>query len=716
MTEPAEPRPLPEPLARLAGAHGVATWYGGWRGGRVEVSEQTVVTVLGALGVDASTPEAVEAALAEAEERPWRRTLPPVVVVTGDQRRSLPVHVPHGAAVTVRVVLEGGGERVLAQEDRWVEPRVVDGAEVGEATFVVPAGLPLGWHELRADVDGAGRTTAPLVVTPARLGLPAALRRGRQRWGFMSQLYSVRSERSWGLGDLADLAELLDWSGRELGADFLLVNPLAAAEPVGRMSPSPYLPSSRRFVNPIYLRVEDVRETAYLSAEQRARVDALAAEQRATNADPDALERDPVWAAKREALELVHAVPRTGSRQAAFDAFRRREGRGLADFALWCALAEHFGADGPWPDAVQDPDHPETQALRERLAPRTDFYAWLQWLADEQLAAAQAAARRAGMALGVVHDLAVGVHPEGADSWALRGVLASGVSVGAPPDDFNQQGQDWSQPPWRPDALAEAAYHPFRDLVRTILRHAGGLRVDHIIGLFRLWWVPQGQLPSAGTYVHYDHDALIGILALEAHRAGAVVIGEDLGVVEPWVRVYLRERGVLGTSVLWFEKDSEQRPILPEAWRELCLATVTTHDLPPTAGYLAHEHVELRERLGLLTQPVATEREQDADAQATVLARLRELGLLAEDAGEQQVVEALHRYLLRTPSRLVGVSLADAVGERRTQNQPGTSDEYPNWRVPLADGEGRAVLVEDLREQPRVLALAEVFADASARR
>lgn len=714
MSSSTDAHPLSEELARLAGVHGVATSYGSWRGGRVEVSEDTVVAVLGALGVDAATPAAVRAALAAAEERPWRRTLPPVVVLTDEQRLVVPVHVPHGAGVNVGVALEGGGVVALEQEQRWVDPREVDGALVGEASFVVPAGLPLGWHVLRADVEGAGTASAPLVVTPARLSLPASLGEHGQRWGFMAQLYSVRSRASWGLGDLGDLAALLEWSGRDLGADLLLVNPLQAAEPVGRMSPSPYLPSSRRFVNPVYVRVEDVPETAQLDPAAAGVVADLARELRARNTDAGSLERDPVWAAKRRALELVHAVPRSAQRQAAFEAFREQEGQGLTDFALWCALAEHFGPGQPWPEEAHDPRGEAVRALAGQLSARIDFYAWLQWVADEQLAAAQAAATSAGMALGVVHDLAVGVHPEGADAWALRGVLASGVSVGAPPDDFNQQGQDWSQPPWRPDALAEAGYLPFRDLVRTILRHAGGLRVDHIIGLFRLWWVPAGQLPSAGTYVHYDHEALVGILALEAHRAGAVVIGEDLGVVEPWVRVHLRERGVLGTSVLWFEKDSAQQPIPPEQWRELCLATVTTHDLPPTAGYLAHEHVALRDRLGLLTQPVEEERAQDAAAQATVLARLRELGLLTEGAGEQEVVEALHRYLLLTPSRLLGVSLADAVGERRTQNQPGTSDEYPNWRVPLADGRGRAVLVEDLRTDPRVASLAAVFAGARA--
>jgi len=278
--------------------------------------------------------------------------------------------------------------------------------------------------------------------------------------------------------------------------------------------------------------------------------------------------------------------------------------------------------------------------------------------------------------------------------------------VGAPPDPFNQLGQNWLQPPWRPDALEASAYAPFRDLIRAVLRHAGGIRVDHIIGLFRLWWVPQGSTPKDGTYVRYDHEALVGILALEAQRSGAVVVGEDLGVVEPWVRTYLEERGVFGTSILWFEKDAESRPLPPEQWRELCLATVTTHALPPTAGYLAGEHVDLRDRLGLLTRPVEEERKVDDAERESVLAFLRERGLLNGEASEQQVVEALHRFLTWTPSRLLGVSLADAVGDRRTINQPGTDEEYPNWRVALADGSGEPLLLEDVVRSRRARSLA----------
>jgi hypothetical protein len=328
---------------------------------------------------------------------------------------------------------------------------------------------------------------------------------------------------------------------------FVLVNPLHAAEPIPPMEPSPYLPVTRRFVNPVYLRVEDIPEYSYLTGAALEEIERIGLLQRITNESRDQLDRDAVWGAKRTALAMIHAVPRAAGREANYQAFLAREGEGLVDFATWCALAERHGlAWDEWPEELQDPRSPSVEKARAELAERVDFFCWLQWVVDEQLGGAQRAATEAGMPLGIVHDLAVGVHPVGADTWALQDVLARGVNVGAPADAFNQQGQDWSQPPWRPDALAELAYGPYRDMVRTILRHAGGIRVDHVIGLFRLWWVPQGSAPSAGTYVRYDHEALVGILALEAYRSGALVVGEDLGTVEPWVRDYLADRGILG--------------------------------------------------------------------------------------------------------------------------------------------------------------------------
>nr|WP_247602026.1 4-alpha-glucanotransferase [Cellulomonas denverensis] len=685
----------------MARAHGVDTEFDTFGGGRAEASPDTLVAVLAALGVDARTPERIEVALREVADDPWRRVLPPVVVHRQGRSGELLVHVAHGDPVSVRIELESGGVIELPQADAWVPPRMVDGREVGRATFLLPEGLPLGWHRLRADGPSAG-THTPLAVVPDRLELPAAIA-DHPRWGLMVQLYSVRSQESWGLGDLRDLADLAWLTGTE-GADFLLINPLHAAEPVPPLTPSPYLPTSRRFINSLYLRVEDVHEAGYLSAADRALVEWAAEPALALDGDDGPIDRDAVWAAKRQALEVLFAVPRTPARALAFAEFRRREGQGLEDFALWCALVEREGP-GPWPEDLRDPQAPGARRARTELADRIAFHSWLQWLCDQQLGDAQRAAREAGMAVGVMHDLAVGVHPDGADAWALGGVLAGAASVGAPPDMYNQQGQDWSQPPWHPAELARAAYRPYRELLRTVFRHAGAVRIDHIMGLFRLWWIPRGQAPGTGTYVRYDPEAMLGILLLEAHRAGAVVIGEDLGVVEPGVRELLADRGVLGTSVLWFEQDGDGRPLPPQDYRRLALSTVTTHDLPPTAGYLAEEHVALRDRLGLLTEPVPVVRARARAERERMLAALREQGLVGPDPTEREVVEALHRYVLRTPSVLVGVSLADAVGERRAQNQPGTDTEYPNWKVPLADGAGRLVPLEQLAGHPRFRSL-----------
>ncbi|MBI4939593.1 MAG: 4-alpha-glucanotransferase [Actinobacteria bacterium] len=701
----AAPEELSQHLVELAHVYGVATEFWDWQGRHTVVPRRTILAVLDALGVVARTEDEITFALGEARDRSWRRTLPNVVVTRAGQTPRVPVHVDHGQPVEVWVETEDGERRPLGQEDRWVEPRVVTGRLVGQASFLVPADLPLGWHTLYARHSG-GLSACPLVVTPARLELPEQVAQ-RRAWGFMTQLYSVRSKQSWGTGDLADLAEIADWSAREHGAGFVLVNPMHAAEPIAPMEPSPYLPTTRRFVNPIYLRVEDVREVAYMPSTDRAIVEWQAEELWALNDAPGELDRDRVWEAKKNALETVFAQPRSAARQRQFEAFCVREGQGLVDYATWCALAERYGLPAAgWPSHARDPRSQSVAQIREELADRVEFHMWLQWCLDEQLAAAQRAAKNAGMPLGIMHDLAVGVHPDGADTWALSDVLATDVTVGAPPDAFNQQGQDWSQPPWRPDRLADLGYAPYRDMLRTILRHAGGLRVDHIIGLFRLWWVPRGAGPDEGTYVRYDHEALVGILALEAHRAGAVVVGEDLGTVEPWARDYLRERGILGTSILWFEKDHTGRPLAPQAWRELCLATVTTHDLPPTAGYLAGEHIELRQRLGLLTRSIEEEIAVDEADRLAVLRQLTELGLLGERSTERERVEALHRFITWTPARLLGVALADAVGDRRAMNQPGTSREYPNWRLPLADGVGQPVLLEDVMTSVRAASLA----------
>jgi 4-alpha-glucanotransferase len=696
-------------LVELASRFGVATDYEDWTGRRVEVPESTVVAVLAALGVAAGTEPERIAALKAHDRAYWARSLPPTILGRAGAQTTFWVHVTHGHPAEVWLELEDGTVRTgVRQVDNFTAPFDLDGRWIGEASFVLPDDLPLGYHRVHLRSGDEELSTA-LIVTPGWLGLPERLG-ARRVWGFATQLYSVRSRQSWGVGDLTDLTDLAVWSATAHGAGYVLVNPLHAAAPTTPMEPSPYLPTSRRFVNPLYLRVEAIPEFAYLR--KRRRLWRLGDDVRQHANTIDTIDRDAAWAAKRTALQLVFRVPRSAGRDLAYAAFCAREGSALDDFATWCALAEHYGDDWhQWPESLR---HPGADGVAEFVAEHpdaVDFHRWLQWQLDEQLAAAQSQAVRAGMSLGVVHDLAVGVHPNGADAWALQDVLALGVTAGAPPDEFNQLGQDWSQPPWRPDQLEEQAYQPFRAMIRSVLRHAGGVRIDHIIGLFRLWWIPRGAAPTRGTYVCYDHEAMIGIVALEAHRASALVVGEDLGTVEPWVRDYLRARGVLGTSILWFEldRDGDGGPLPAERWREYCLSSVTTHDLPPTAGYLAGDHVRLRDSLGLLTRPVD---EELAAAQAELAAwvgELRRVGLLPKHADLDQTVIALYQYLGRTPSRLLGVSLTDAVGDRRTQNQPGTTDEYPNWRVPLAGPDGHPMMLEDVFIDPRAIALAEAM-------
>ncbi|GLU47933.1 4-alpha-glucanotransferase [Nocardiopsis ansamitocini] len=659
-------------LIRLAEEHGVSTSYVDWKGAHVKVPPSTLRHVLGALGLDVRDPRA---ALEAHWEHQSKRLLPAAVVVR--QGRAPDLRLPDGART-------------------WVELAGGDWAEPGTS-------LPLGVHLLHVE-HGDRRERAPILVAPNRLAGAQAGAPVRQL-GLMAQLYSVRSRASWGIGDLRDLAELSDWAARDLGASFTLINPIHATEPVAPLEPSPYLPVGRRYASALYIRIEDVPEYAGLTPAQREQVQALAAGPRDRSRGSELLDRDSVWTAKRAALEILHRVRRTPERETALRAYLDREGSDLVEYATWCALAEEHGFDyRSWPEPLRDVRGSVVGAEALHRWGTVDFHRWVQWVLDEQLAAAQASARAAGMGTGIVHDLAVGVQGGGSDAWMYGDVLTPGIQVGAPPDAFNQQGQGWGQPPWHPIRLAEEGYLPFVSQMRQVMRHAGGVRVDHVMGLFRLWWVPEGASPAEGAYVRYDHEGMVGALLLAAHESGALVVGEDLGTVEPWVRDHLSERGVLGTSVLWFERDSSGEPRRPETWRTDCLATVATHDLPPVASYIAAEHVDLRNRLGLLTRPVEEER-ADAESQvAEWCALLVGLGLLDASvdpvADPAAVVKALHAYLGRTPSSMVGVALTDLVGDRRMQNQPGTSTEYPNWRIPLTDAEGRPVLLDELIADP----------------
>jgi 4-alpha-glucanotransferase len=701
--------PVQDDLAELAAAFGVATSYRDSAERTVEVGADVVVDVLAALDVDASSPEAVREALAA---RRSRSGLPPTVVAPTD------------------LELPGPGELTL--EDGTVR-------SVSSLDAAAAADLPVGYHRLRC-----GDAEATVLVAPPRL--PEVPR----TWGWMVQVYSLHSADSWGCGDLVDLRDVLTAAATQ-GAGAVLTNPLHALRLDPTVESSPYSPSSRRFLHPVSLRVQGTPAYRAAPAHVRHAVDRLAPGGRTADVLDETpgttdgtaedgrglIDYDEVWSAKRSALALlrpfagsVGALPDLADREAPLvpggflappgvdddvehpstDEALAAEHRAalaamdpaLRDVATWFALAERHGPEWrTWPEDLRSPDGAGVPDARADLADRIVFHAWCQYLLDLQLADAHAATF--GMPVGLIADLAVGCAPDGADAWALQSFLAPGVHVGAPPDDFNQRGQDWSLPPWRPDRLAEAGYGPLRDMLSAVLRHADGVRIDHVAGLWRLWWIPPGREATEGTYVSYDAEAMLAVLAIEATRAGGIVVGEDLGTVEPEVTEGLADRGMLGCAVLWFERDDHGDLLPPQQWPETSLGTISTHDLPTAVGFLRDEHVGAREAAGLLTDPDEARKQAERD-RSELLALLVAQGLLAEgDTDEERVVAAMHGLLARASSRVVLAAFTDVLDEPRQPNLPGTTDAYPNWRIPLP------LSVEELLRDPRVQATVRVL-------
>ena len=500
------------------------------------------------------------------------------------------------------------------------------------------------------------------------------------------------------MGDTQDLADLTAIVARD-GANFLQVNPLHAPQPCFPQETSPYLPVSRRWASPLYIRPEAIDEYARMDGKERGVITRYA---HASRSQEDIIDRDLSWKSKLKALRKIFEIPRSITRQAQFEHFCAEGGESLENFALWSALVFENG-DIELPAPYASINAPEVEQARQRLAGEIEFWQWCQWIVFDQLIRAQESAHRLGMDMGIMSDLAVGVHSLGSEIWSMPEIFAPGMSVGAPPDMYSQQGQNWSQPPWSPRGLAKAGYAPLRDMLRSVLSYSGAVRIDHILGLFRLWWIPEGMEASAGAYVSYDHEAMVGIVLLEAQRAGAVVIGEDLGTVEPWVRGYLNDRGILGTSVLWFEKEGSGWPLWPDHYRRSCLAAVTTHDLPPTLGYLEGVHTQLRNRLGLLVEDLDQVLEADRVERERMVSRLNEGGFIHNDEpSEEELVMGFHAYLAASPALLLAVSLVDAVGEKAPQNLPGTSDQYPNWCIPLHGSDGEEAHIEDLAASEKV--------------
>jgi 4-alpha-glucanotransferase len=669
-------------LRRTAEARGIATSFTDAAGRRHEVSEATLEAVLAAMG-PAPEPAAWPPVVVTRKGRASRSTgAPPWGSPDPSRSTGAPPWGspdPSGwtppAGEPATLVLETGQERPLPAE--------------------LPGDLPPGWHRVE------GRTGATtLVVAPGRCHLPAGLEGGGRSWGWAAQLYAVRSRASWGIGDLGDLAGLLAATA-SLGAGFALLNPLHAALP---SEPSPYNPSSRVFRNPLYLRIEDLPELAALDPRDRSRVAALAAAGRDLNGR-HRIDRPAVYQLKDTALRLAHgALARVPGRRDGLAAYRAATPN-LERFATFCALQHAHGQDWrDWPAAYRHPGRAEVAEFGRQHHEEVGYHAWLQWLLDEQLAAAGTPAR-----LGILNDLAIGFAPNGFDAWSFRYELAPGMSVGAPPDPLGPHGQDWGLPAFVPDRLAAGGYRPFAQTIRAGMAHAAGLRIDHVMGLFRLFWIPDGAEPAEGTYVRYPADDLLGVLALESAAARALVVGEDLGTVEPGVRERLAAEGVLSYRLAWFEQDPAGRRRRAADYPRLALAATTTHDLPTVAGFFTGSDLDHLCHIGVATPGGATQADQEAQRQS--LCRLLEdEGLLAP--GERSVpaiVAALYGFLTRTPCMLVAATLEDAVEAPDRPNVPGTIDQRPNWSLPLP------VLLDDLAADPRVRRLAGVLETGTAK-
>ena len=703
-----------EALERLGRLHEITPDYYDIWGQRHEVPDASLRTLLAALGVRAGTPQEVEDAIRAAESERWRAVLPPAIVVREEaapwKLRLNLTTVQANSPLTWRLTEENGGRR-----EGVFHPASIDVAESAELDgerfvgrdFTLPVAASCGYHRLAILQDGAALGEASFIVVPDRCFRPEAVENEGRVWGAAVQLYAVRSACNWGMGDFTDLGTLLaQWGAR--GAGVVGVNPLHALFPHNPEHASPYSPSSRCFVNVLYLDVEAVSDfaeceevnTLVRAAEFQARLKALR--------DTDLVDYAGVAEVKLPMLERCFAHFRSAhlakgtQRAQAFRAYQTVYSTALRRQALFEALQERFHREDAqvwgwpvWPQAYRDPAAPEVARFAESHAERVEFYEYLQWQAELQLEAVGRRSMELGLGIGLYQDLAVSVDRGGAEAWANQDLYAIAASVGAPPDDFNQRGQDWGLPPLVPERLRAAAYAPFIATLRANMRHSGALRIDHVMALARLFWVPQGGEPRDGAYVHYPFEDLVGIVALESHRNRCMVIGEDLGTVPDEVRATLNRVGILSYRVLFFERTQSGEFKPPAEYPADALVTAATHDLPTLAAYWEGRDLALRRELGLFPTEEAHRAQVMGRAQdrARLLLALERSGLLPEGASvdpaslpemTSALLRQLQTYLARSPARVLVVQLEDVLGAREQVNVPGTTNEYPNWRRKLS--------------------------------
>jgi len=674
---------------RLNRRLGIEAVYTDQNGGQRRAPPETIRAlraVLGPPGCDQHQPGDMLAALA-AEDR--RRRLDPVTVLTQrDSPLEMAARAPRGASrMRWRLVEDGGREhhgevQVEARHLRWP----------------LPKDLPLGYHTLTVEWAGAAEVVddATVVVAPRRAYLPACVRGDERAWGIAAQLYSLRSARNWGIGDFGDLLQLIE-AGAAAGADAIGVNPLHALFPDAPESASPYSPSSRLFLNPLYLDVAAIEDFAESGADRLAPPD-LAAES-------PLVDYARVASAKQQAFEAMFAHfsqrHRGDARGRAFREFQAAGGEPLRRFATFQAIREAHGAHWrTWPERLRDPASPEVLAFARTNGSRVELAEYLQWQASLQLGRCARHAQAAGMGIGLYGDLAVGFDPDGADAWSSQALTATGWSIGAPPDNWSLAGQNWGLPPPHPIRMRADRYRGMIAMLRANMRDRGALRIDHVLGLKRLFWIPETTPASAGAYVRYPFDDLLALIALESHRHRCMVIGEDLGTVPDGFREMLQARGILSCCLMYFERadDGGFRP--PRQWARNALASISTHDLPTLAGFWTGRDIELRQQLSLYADPRDAEPYRHARQQdkARLVALLRDTGECATDDAVPSA--AVHRLLGRTASRLAMVQIEDMLELTDPVNVPGTVVEHPNWRrkLPLrldqvfADAKAQAVL------------------------
>jgi 4-alpha-glucanotransferase len=653
-------------------------------------TDRTRVALLAAMRVDASSEAAAARELRALRERD-RLEIVPAVRVTTDGRE-IPLNPTRGWPSRVDWELELTDERGRVTRDHGRTVR-----RGARRTIVLKRPPELGYHTLRLTVRSREHTMRGeqrLIVVPAQCASVESVLGGERAVGLTANVYTVRSEANWGVGDTGDLRRLCEWAST-IGAGFVGLNPLHALRNRG-MAISPYGPISRLFRNVLYVDVSAIPELAD-SPEARLMVERAAprvSELRAASR----LDYEAIMAVKRPVLGALHAVfvehhrGRDTPRGRAYARYLAAQGAALDDFATWCAIDERQeGAPWrSWPRALQDAHGAAVRAFRERESELVDFHRWAQFELDRQLESVHARARELKLPIGLYQDLAVGAAGDGADAWMNADLFLEGVSIGAPPDPFATKGQNWGLPAMNPHRLAAGGYAYWAKLIRAALSHAGALRIDHILGLFRQFWIPAGMEGSSGAYVRFPAEDLLGVLALESVRANAAIVGEDLGTVPPEVPPALERWGVLSSKVLFFERDRRGRLKPPRRYPKLALATANTHDLPTIGAFWRELDIDMRLNVGAIpTKRAAMKaRHERAAAREALAIALIEEGLwpLGEGlATDVALRAAVHAFLRRTPSWMVGIALDDLAGELEPVNLPGVSpDRWPSWTRRMA--------------------------------